>query len=68
MNEEPRLEILIEEGDDGGYHASAPILPGCAAQGKTVEEALANMKEAIKSYLEVLMQEVLINAKKQGMV
>lgn len=32
---------------DGGYAAWSPILPGCCDQGKTEEEALGNMKEAI---------------------
>ncbi len=65
---EQKLEIVVEEGDKGGYNAFAPCLPGCTASGQTVEEALENMKLQIRGYLESLMQEVLTNAKKEGLV
>ncbi len=41
----------------GGYTSTAPSLPGCISQGKTVEEALVNIKEAIELYLEVLSED-----------
>jgi predicted RNase H-like HicB family nuclease len=68
MQEETKVEIVVEANDDGSYSASAPLLPGCIAQGKTVEEALDNMKAEIKIYMENLMQEVLTKAKKDGLV
>ncbi len=68
MMTEQKMEIILEATDDGGYKATAPILPGCTAQGKTVEEALDNMKKEIKVYVEALMRDVLVNAKKQGLV
>ncbi len=37
-----------------GFVADCPTLPGCMSQGKTKEEALANIKEAIEAYVEVL--------------
>ena len=37
-----------------GYAVWCPSLPGCASQGDTREEAIANIQDAIKSYLEVL--------------
>ena len=46
------LKVVIEEGDDGYYVASVPALKGCWSQGKTREEALANIREAIELYLE----------------
>ena len=45
--------ILVPE-EEGGYSVSCPALPGCHSQGETVEEALANIKEAVSLYLEVL--------------
>ncbi len=65
---EQKMEIIVEQGDDGSYSAFAPCLPGCTASGKSVEEALENMKGEIRLYLESLMQEVLVNVKKEGLV
>lgn len=45
--------IIIEKGEDGYLIASAIELPGCHTQGKTMEELLFNIKEAIELYLEV---------------
>ncbi len=43
-----RFLISLKEGRDGFIIAECPSLPGCMAQGKTREEALENIKEAIK--------------------
>ena len=40
--------------EDGWYIADVPALPGCMSQGRTEEEAIANIKDAINGYLEVL--------------
>lgn len=37
-----------------GYVAEVPDLPGCLSQGKTLDEALTNIKDAIKGYLLVM--------------
>lgn len=37
-----------------GYDVHCPLLPGCHSQGNTVEEALENIKDAIKTYLEMV--------------
>jgi predicted RNase H-like HicB family nuclease len=44
----------IIEKDDFGYFAFVPNLKGCVSQGDTMEEALSNIKEAIKLYIETL--------------
>ncbi len=50
-----KFEVVVrEDKEDGGYVVSCPALPGCHSQGETVEEALANIKEAIEAYLESL--------------
>lgn len=50
------FEIVIEkEPDDEGYAAHSPTLPGCFSNGKTVEEARKNMREAIQQHIEVLL-------------
>lgn len=46
-------KVLIERGEDGYFVAHVPALPGCHTQGKTYEEAIANIKEAIELCLEV---------------
>ena len=43
---------LIYDPEYKGYVADVPELPGCMSQGKTIEAALKNVKEAIALYLE----------------
>jgi len=47
-----KLQIVLEPSDEGGYTVIVPALPGCISEGKTREEAFANIKEAIDLYLE----------------
>ena len=49
-----RYRILIEQGEDGMFVVECPSLPGCVSQGKTRKEALENIQDAIKGYLESL--------------
>ena len=49
-----KLRIVIEQDEDGIFVAECPTLPGCISQGKTRSEALENIKDAIKGYLESL--------------
>ncbi len=49
-----KLHVIIEQDEDGYYVAEVPALPGCLSQGKTHEEAIANVKEAIEGWLEVM--------------
>ena len=46
------LVSLVYDEEYRGYVADVPSLPGCMSQGKTVERALKNVKEAISLYLE----------------
>jgi predicted RNase H-like HicB family nuclease len=46
------LVNLIFDPEYKGYVADVPELPGCMSQGKTIEKALKNVKEAIALYLE----------------
>jgi predicted RNase H-like HicB family nuclease len=47
-----RYRVVLEQEPDGGYVVSVPALPGCVSQGETREEALNNIREAIKLYVE----------------
>jgi antitoxin HicB len=49
-----KYRIIIEQDEDGMYIAECPSLPGCISQGRTCEEALKNIKEAIEGCLESL--------------
>ena len=52
-----KLPVIITPGEDGYFVAEIPIIPGCISQGKTMEEALANIKEAAELCLECQAQE-----------
>ncbi len=47
-----KIKVLVEPGEDGYCVAHVPSLKGCWSQGKTKEEALENIREAIDLYLE----------------
>jgi predicted RNase H-like HicB family nuclease len=47
-----KLKVILEPSDEGGYTVYVPSLPGCISEGDTMEEALANIREAIDLYLE----------------
>jgi predicted RNase H-like HicB family nuclease len=53
-----KVSVIIEK-DDHGYYAFSPDLPGCQTQGDTLEDAVANIREAIALYLETLSQDEL---------
>jgi len=46
------LKVIFEPSDEGGYTVYVPSLPGCISEGETVEDARANIREAISLYLE----------------
>lgn len=49
--------VIFEPDDQGGYVVSVPALPGCVTQGESFEEAISNIKDAMKGYIEVLKEE-----------
>jgi len=51
-----KVSVVIEK-DEHGYYAYCPELEGCHAQGDTLEEVMANIKEAIELYLETLSED-----------
>ena len=46
------IKVIVEPGEDGYFVAHVPSLKSCWSQGKTKEEALQNIREAIDLYLE----------------
>ena len=51
-----KASVLIEK-DEHGFYAWCPELKGCQSQGATIEDALANIREAIELYLETLPED-----------
>lgn len=45
------FHVKVEQAEDGWFVVECPALPGCVSQGKTEEEALANIQEAIVAWL-----------------
>ena len=50
-------QVIIYPGEDGYWVAQCPSLSASISQGKTKEEAISNIQEAIELYLEVLQEE-----------
>lgn len=48
--------VVIERAEDGGYGAWSPDLPGCVALGDTPQEAVAEMRDAIRLHVELLRE------------
>lgn len=55
-----KLKVVLEPSGDSGFTIYVPALPGCISEGDTVEEAMANIKEAIELYLEPVEDDFVI--------
>lgn len=51
-----KVSVVIEQ-DENGCYAWCPELKGCQSQGQTVEETLANIREAIELFLETMTED-----------
>jgi predicted RNase H-like HicB family nuclease len=49
-----KFRVYLEQDEDGVFIAEVPSLPGCVSQGRTRQEALSAIREAIELYLESL--------------
>jgi predicted RNase H-like HicB family nuclease len=52
---EYKFTAVIKPAEEGGFYAYCPLLPGCATQGETYTEAVANIEDAIKGYVESMI-------------
>lgn len=50
------FKVILEPDEGSGYVVTCPSLPGCYSEGETIEEALANIREAIELCLEDLRE------------
>jgi predicted RNase H-like HicB family nuclease len=46
-----QVKVVVHEAEEGGFWAEVPALPGCVSQGDTMDELLANVREAIAAWL-----------------
>lgn len=60
--------VILHSSEEGGYWAEVPSLEGCFSQGETVEETMANIKEAIQTHIEALNKEGIQLPKDQLMI
>jgi predicted RNase H-like HicB family nuclease len=60
----PIFNVYLTKGVDGFIIAECPEIPGCMSQGRTVEEAKENIKDAITACLSVIMEDLLAKKKK----
>jgi len=50
-------QVIIYSGEDGYWVAECPSLPGCISQGRTREEAITNIRQAIQGYVAALEED-----------
>jgi predicted RNase H-like HicB family nuclease len=50
-------QVILYPGEDSYWVVECPSLPGCISQGKTKEEAVENIREAIEGYVLALQQD-----------
>ncbi len=48
-----KIKAIIHPAEEGGYWAEVPAFPGCITEGETMEEVVANLKDAIEGWLDV---------------
>jgi predicted RNase H-like HicB family nuclease len=48
-----KFKVIVHDAEEGGYWAEVPAIPGCASQGDTMDELMANIREAIEGCLSV---------------
>lgn len=48
-----KIKEIVHEAEEGGYWAEVPAIPGCATEGETMDELLADLREAIEGCLSV---------------
>lgn len=52
-----KFPVIIEKDQDGFFVADCPDIQGCHAQGKTLEEAITNIRDVIRLHLRILKAE-----------
>ena len=53
-----KVKVIVHEAEEGGYWAEVPSIPGCATQGESMDELLANLREAVEGCLSVDLDQI----------
>ena len=48
-----KIKEIVHVAEEGGFWAEVPALPGCVTEGESIEEVMANLKDAIEGWLAV---------------
>ena len=48
-----KIKAIVHVAEEGGFWAEVPALPGCVTEGGSMEEVMANLKDAIEGWLAV---------------
>jgi predicted RNase H-like HicB family nuclease len=62
-----KIKVIVHEAEEGGYWAEVPAIPGCATEGDTWDELLANLYEAIEGCLSIEDPQLLLDEKSKVM-
>jgi predicted RNase H-like HicB family nuclease len=57
-----KLKVIIHLAEEGGFWAEVPSIQGCATQGDTMEELLANLYEAVEACLSIDLEQIELSA------
>ncbi len=52
-----KIKVIVHQADEGGFWAEVPAIPGCATEGDTMDDLMANLHEAIEGCLSVEVDE-----------
>lgn len=52
-----KFVAIIKPAEEGGFYGYCPLLPGCATQGETYSETVANIEDAIKGVVEAMVEQ-----------
>ena len=53
-----KLKVIVHPGEEGGYWAEVPSIPGCATQGNSYEELIQNLYEAVEGCLAIDLKDI----------
>lgn len=56
-----KVKVIVHEAEEGGFWAEVPAIPGCATQGDSFDELLANLYEAVEGCLSVDVEEIALS-------